>query len=97
MFIIELTYLKPLDVIDQLLVAHRSFLDECYKKNYFFASGPKNPRTGGIILSHLTDRKAIDEIIQQDPFYIEEIAEYKIIEFSPVKYDGHFLYYIADK
>lgn len=50
MFIIELSYKKALDVIDKHLEAHRAYLDEGYKNNYFLVSGPKTPRTGGIII-----------------------------------------------
>lgn len=55
MFIVELTYLASIEQIDQYLTEHRIFLDKGYANNYFIASGPLNPRTGGIIISQLTD------------------------------------------
>lgn len=80
--------------MDQYLAAHRSFLEEGYQKNFFVASGPKNPRTGGIIISQLSERKQLEEILQKDPFYLYNIAEYEIIEFTPVKYHPDFACFI---
>lgn len=94
MFIILVKYKKPLDIVDQHLVAHRSFLDEGYQKNYFIASGPQNPRSGGIILSQLTDREQLQKFMQQDPFYLQGVADYEFIEFDPVKSHPNFSYFI---
>lgn len=89
MLIIELTYKKPFDDVNKLLQSHRDFLDKYYKEKLFLASGPKNPRNGGIILSS-GDRVTIDKILEEDPFYQHEIADYRIIEFEPNKYSDDF-------
>jgi uncharacterized protein YciI len=94
MYIIQLTYKKSITIVDQYLLEHRAYLEECYKKNYLIASGPKNPRTGGILLSQVNDQLLLDDIIKNDPFYIHDIAEYEIIEFSPVKYHPDFAPFI---
>lgn len=87
MFIVFLTYKKPIDVVDQHIVAHRNYLDECYAKNELVLSGPQIPRTGGILItSNQLTRKQVDTLIQNDPFYIHEVAEYSVVEFNPVKY-----------
>ncbi len=86
MFIVELTYKKSLEDVEQHLVAHRKFLDDGYSKNYFIASGPKSPRTGGIIISSLVDRLQLDNVLKQDPFSIYGIADYTITAFHPTKY-----------
>src|SRR5690348_11076079 len=86
MFVVMLNYTKPLEIIEQHLVAHRDFLEQGYQKNYFVVSGPRNPRTGGIIISQLKDRAQLETILSQDPFKIQGIAEYDIIEFNPVKH-----------
>jgi uncharacterized protein YciI len=96
MFLITLNYLQPLEIIEKHLVAHRSFLEEGYKKDYFIVSGPRNPRTGGIILSQLKNKNQLMEIIQQDPFYIHGIAEFEVIEFNPVKYHQNFAHFIEE-
>jgi uncharacterized protein YciI len=84
MLIVELTYKKPLEEVEKVLKAHRDFLQTCYDKGLFLASGPKNPREGGIIIA-LTDQETMQDLIKQDPFYQEGIADYKVTEFEPVK------------
>lgn len=81
MFIIDLEYIEPLDIVDNYLPLHIKYLEEQYSKNNFIASGKKVPRNGGIILSSLSSREKLDEIIAQDPFYKEKIAKYEVIEF----------------
>lgn len=90
MFLILVTYKKPIEIIDQFLVEHRNFLEKGYQQDQFIASGPRNPRTGGVILSQLTDREQLLKIIQQDPFYIHEVADFEVIEFNPVKFHKNF-------
>lgn len=94
MFIVEIVYKKPLGFIDQCLAEHRAFLEEGYKKNYFVASGPKNPRTGGIIISQLKNREQLENILKQDPFCLHDAADYNITEFDPVKYHVDFASFI---
>ncbi len=85
MFLIHVKYKKPLAMIDQHLVAHRAFLEAGYQKNVFIVSGPRSPRTGGIILSQLTDKAQLEKILAQDPFALYDLADYELIEFDPVK------------
>jgi uncharacterized protein YciI len=95
MFIILLNYKKPLEIIDQHLAAHRSFLDEQYRLNHLIASGPKNPRTGGVIISQLNNRMQLEKIFAQDPFKIHDVADYEFMEFTPIKYHPDFLKFIS--
>lgn len=90
MFIILVTYKKPVEIVDEHLAEHRIFLDEGYANNYFIASGMKIPRTGGVIISQLKNREQLQKIIEQDPFYALDIADYEIIEFTPTKFHKEF-------
>lgn len=94
MFVVLLTYKQPLALIDQHLIAHRNFLEAGYKNNYFVVSGPRNPRTGGIIVSQLNNRAQLEDILKQDPFSLHDLADYEIIEFNPVKYHIDFASFI---
>ena len=86
MFIINLTYIEPLEAVEKHLQEHINFLDHYYAEGLFIASGRKNPRTGGIILMQGKNKEAVQEIIRQDPFYKNKIAQYEIIEFEASKY-----------
>ena len=89
MFIVELTYKKPLDEVNKFLDEHKSFLNKYYAQGIFVASGPKNPRDGGIILA-LTDKETMMKIIEEDPFCYQKIADYRVIQFEPHKYSQLF-------
>lgn len=83
MFIISLTYKAPLEAIDRYLENHVSYLKAQYALGHFAASGRKVPRTGGVILSQIASREALDKVLEQDPFYLHDLADYEIIEFIP--------------
>ncbi len=85
MVIIELTYKKPLNMVNQFIEPHVDFLQKYYDQNIFLASGPKEPRDGGIIIAFV-DKKRAKDIIKEDPFYKEDIADYRIIQFIPKKH-----------
>lgn len=83
MFIIELTYKVELEKVDEHLEAHITYLKQQYENKAFIASGRKIPRTGGVILSKLNNKNTLLEILEKDPFKINDLAEYKITEFIP--------------
>ena len=86
MFIAILTYKKPLSEVDKYLQAHRDYLAEHYAAGDFIASGPQNPRIGGVIMIKAANREAVNAIISQDPFNINGIADYQIVEFTPTMF-----------
>ena len=86
MFIAILTYKKPLEEVDRHLQAHRNYLAKHYAAGDFIASGPQTPRIGGVIMIKADNRAAVDFIIAQDPFYINGIADYQIVEFTPTMF-----------
>ena len=86
MFIAILTYKKPLEEVDRFLQAHRDYLAEHYTGCDFIASGPQTPRVGGVITIKTECRAAVDSIIAQDPFNVNGIADYQIVEFTPTMF-----------
>lgn len=81
MYIIDLTYIVPLDQLDAHMTDHVKYLHKYYKQNKFVASGRKVPRTGGIILCLAASKEEVDQIISEDPFYIHKLADFKVTEF----------------
>ena len=86
MFIIDLTYIVPLEEMDAHMGAHVKYLKKYYRKNVFLASGRKVPRTGGIILALAESEDAVQKIITEDPFYKLDLAEFTITEFLTSQY-----------
>lgn len=94
MVIIIIKYIKPLEVVDALLEDHRKFLDDNYGQSKFICSGPQVPRVGGVIVANVANVYEARQIMKNDPFYINEAAEYQFIEFSPVMCDERFSCFI---
>jgi len=86
MYIIDLTYIVPLEELDRHMAEHVKYLQKYYKQNVFVASGRKVPRTGGIILALAGSKEEIEKIIQEDPFYKHQLAEFDITHFLTSQY-----------
>jgi len=83
MFIVSLTYIKDIEVVESHLKKHIEYVKEQYSKGFFIASGRKVPRIGGVILSNIKDKEELMDVLKEDPFYKNEVAKYDIIEFVP--------------
>ena len=94
MFIINITYIKPMEEVEKYLTEHRTHLDKYYKSNNFICSGRRNPPTGGVILCNAKGIKEVEAIVAEDPFKINEIASYDIVEFHPTKYAEAFKVFV---
>lgn len=94
MFIFSITYLKPISEVEKYLPQHIDYLECHYQSGHFIASGRKVPRTGGIILCRAESREQAIAIMQKDPFYIQQIAQYELIEFIPTKFAKKFEVFI---
>lgn len=81
MFIINLHYIVPPQELDEHMGDHVQYLSKYYQQNVFIASGRKVPRTGGIILAVGKSKEEIEKILQEDPFYVHQLAEFTITEF----------------
>ena len=46
----------------------------------------QTPRVGGVIMIKADNRATVDAIIAKDPFNINGIADYQIVEFSPTMF-----------
>jgi uncharacterized protein YciI len=85
-FIIEVTYTVSLDKIDEMLAEHRKFLQSGYDKGLLLFSGPRKPRSGGIIAARAETLENIKSFFENDPYNINSLATYEFFEFDPVKY-----------
>ena len=83
--IIDLHYLVNEGEVAKVRPAHREFLDSGYKNGMFIASGPREDKTGGVILTK-GDIEQIKIFIKNDPFYTHNIAQYSFSTFDAVKY-----------
>jgi uncharacterized protein YciI len=87
-FIIFVTYKVPLSKIDEMLPEHRKFLQAGYDKRILLFSGPRNPRIGGIVAARADSLEDIKSFFANDPYYINNAADYEFFEFDPVKHQS---------
>jgi uncharacterized protein YciI len=66
MFILLLTYTKPLEEVDALMRDHMAWLNEQYQAGRFLVSGRQVPRTGGVIVARGDDREGIEALAAGD-------------------------------
>jgi uncharacterized protein YciI len=84
-FVVILTYLKPLSEVEKYLESHIVFLDKYYASNNFIVSGKRSPRVGGVILCRFSSLEEAQKVFKEDPFSVQGIAEYNIVEFEASK------------
>jgi uncharacterized protein YciI len=87
-YVVEITYRAPLARIDETLAAHRAHLQTGYERGLLLASGPQQPRSGGILLARAPTRQALEDFIAADPYRVQSLAEFRLIEFQPVKHQA---------
>jgi len=84
-FVVLITYTASLEEIDAVLADHRAFLQEGYDAGMLLCSGPRTPRTGGVVIARAESLTALADWFARDPYRLRRIAEYEFIEFCPVK------------
>lgn len=83
MYIAIVRYKKSLEEVDRFLQAHRDYLATQYAAGNLICTGPQTPRVGGVIMIKALGREKVEAIIANDPFNVNGIADYQIIEFNP--------------
>jgi uncharacterized protein YciI len=80
-FVLLLTYVRPLAEVDALMREHVAWLDAQYEAGRFLVSGRRIPRTGGVIVARGDDRAEIEALAATDPFVSGGVATCEVIQF----------------
>ncbi|HEX6533478.1 MAG TPA: YciI family protein [Gemmatimonadaceae bacterium] len=81
-----LRYRRPLDEVLAVLDEHRAYLRDLQARGILIASGPMQPRHGGILLLRVADDAApaaLDRVRDEDPFTRTGTAQYEILPWAP--------------
>jgi uncharacterized protein YciI len=78
-------YRRPLEDVLVHQEAHRAYLRSLKEKGVLIASGPCNPRFGGLLLLRVPDddMKALDAVRDGDPFVQNFVAQYELLGWAP--------------
>ncbi|MGV3279070.1 YciI family protein [Rickettsiales bacterium LUAb2] len=96
MFVTILSYKVTLEQILEARPAHVDFLDKYYEKKVFIMSGRQKSNKGGIIIANCSSEEELWSILKEDPFYKQNLADYKVIEFSATKFTNELKDIIKD-
>jgi len=80
-FVLLLTYVRPLPEVDALMREHVRWLKEHYAAGRFVVSGRRIPRTGGVILARGDDSAEIEALAATDPFVRGGVATCEVVQF----------------
>lgn len=73
-------YRRPLAEVEAVTEAHRAYLRTLKEQGILLASGPLDPRTGGMFLVRVQDADPLadlDTIRNNDPFFKAGVASYE--------------------
>ena len=79
-------YRRPLEEVLVHQDPHRAYLRGLKEQGTLIASGPCNPRFGGILLLRVADDdwQALDGVRDNDPFVQNGVAQYELLGWNPV-------------
>jgi|SRR5690242_6632318 uncharacterized protein YciI len=89
-FLILLQYIKPHFAVDQYYPKHEAFLDKFVQSGNFLVCGRRTLKTGEFILCRANNRKEAEAIMNEDPFDVNQLAVYDMIEYSMTAYASEF-------
>ncbi len=80
-------YRRPFPDIEPHVDEHRAYLRTLKAAGTLIASGPMDPRSGGMLLLRVPDDNvigALDAVRDGDPFTQKSLAQYELIPWAPV-------------
>jgi uncharacterized protein YciI len=85
--IVIVRYRQPIEEVVKVQDTHRAYLRQLKADGVMLASGPMDPRFGGMFLLRVPDdnpRAALDAVRDNDPFYQAGVAQYELIPWNVV-------------
>jgi uncharacterized protein YciI len=80
-------YRRSFEEIAPVVDEHRAYLRSLQSAGVLLASGPMDPRSGGMLLLRVTDEgsaAALDAVRDGDPFTKLNLAQYELMPWIPV-------------
>ena len=85
MYIALLTYTAPETEVDYALPDHSDWIRQQFTKGIFLVAGKGNGRADQVILTRSCLRGKLDAVLATDPFVIQRLARYDVIEFTATR------------
>ena len=85
LYIISLKYNVSLARVEEVFSAHIAYTERLHAEGKVIISGRREPRTGGVLVAANCTSEEIKEIVANDPYHINNIADFEIIDFIPTR------------
>ncbi len=86
LFLAVSEYVVDLDTVAAHVPAHRDWVLGLYERGTMLASGPRNPRVGGVLLLTASSLAEAEAIVAGDPLVLTGSATYAFTEFAPTPF-----------
>lgn len=83
LFSITLHYTGTAADTHPYLDGHRRWLAEHSRAGRIILAGPLVPRNGGLVLAWCADQAAMQAMMEQDPFIVQQVARYEALACQP--------------
>ncbi|WP_319825227.1 YciI family protein [Thalassovita sp.] len=83
LFTVDIEYTVPFEQVQAVLEPHMDFVRRAYAERRFLASGPKVPRTGGMVVMMAPSLEEAHDYLSADPFVTANVADVRITQFLP--------------
>jgi uncharacterized protein YciI len=85
MYIALLTYTAPETEVDYALPDHSDWLRRQFAKGIFLVSGKGSGAADQVIVTRSVLRGKLDAVLASDPFVVQRLARYEVIEFTATR------------
>ena len=85
MYIALLTYTAPQTEVDYALPDHCDWLRTQFTRGLFLVSGKGTDKADHVILTRPVLRGKLDAVLATDPFVVQRLARYEVIEFTATR------------
>jgi uncharacterized protein YciI len=87
-FLINTTRVASMEQVEEMTPKHRAYLKTQYDAGIMLFSGPRVPRTGGVLFARGEDISVIENMIAADPFKTTDTMSYEVVEMAPTQWSA---------
>lgn len=82
LYVITLTYVRPLEEVDAHLDTHRAWLAEHTRGGRILVAGPLEGRKGGVLIANCASRDELDQMLAADSFSVHRLVDSEVWGFT---------------
>ena len=83
--VLALTYVRPLDVVDQTRPAHLEWIDGEIASGRLILAGRQESGAGGVLVTGDITVEEADDLIANDPYQLAGLVDYERVSFNAGK------------